>query len=69
MFYFLCALILAARETILAPREYPGDHLVTSGPPWRTTGAAGWTRGGHSQDFIRFWTDFGPDFAVFSLIN
>ena len=27
-----------------------GEHFGTSGPPWRTMGAAGWTRGGAEQD-------------------
>ena len=34
----------------------------TSGPPWRTVGAAGWTRGGPEQDFHGFGTDFGTLF-------
>ena len=36
-----------------------GDHFGTSGAPWRTKGAAGWTRGAREQDFHRFGADFG----------
>ena len=33
------------------------SHFGTSGPPWRTTGAVGWTRGGLDFSLIlgRFW--------------
>ena len=63
-------------ETILAPRNHHGDpfwhlgstlgrHFRTSGPPWRTMEAAGWTRSCPSQDFCRFWTDFGTCLCQF----
>ena len=51
--------------TIVAPWEPPGNHFGSSGPPWRTIGAAGWTRGGPEQDFHRFWRDFGILFWEF----
>ena len=54
------------------PFWHPGDHFGTSGtprghfsasgPPWRTMGAAGWTRGGAEQDVHRFWSDLGTFF-------
>ena len=40
------ASILTFWETILAPRADPGGPFGTSGPPWRTMGAAGWSRAG-----------------------
>ena len=36
-----------------------GGHFGTSGPPWKTMGAAGWTRGCIKQDFCRFGNDCG----------
>ena len=42
-----------------------GGNFDTWGPPWRTTGAAGWTRSCPSQDLSRFWSDFGTGFSQF----
>ena len=42
-----------------------GNHFGISGPPWRTLGAAGWTRGGPERDFHRFWVDLGTLFWKF----
>ena len=36
------------------------DHVGTSGPPWGSVAAAGWTRGGSLQDLNRFWILLGP---------
>jgi hypothetical protein len=63
-------------SAILASREHlgmsfwhlgntMGGHLTTSGPPWRTMGAAGWTRSCPSQDLGRFWKDVGTSFYLF----
>ena len=65
-----------SNETLLAPGGchlgglvppiwYPGDHFGTSGPPWRTLGAAGWTRGSPERDFHGFWVDLGSMFWEF----
>ena len=42
-----------------------GDHFGTSGPPWRTMGAAEWTRGSRNRISIDFWMIVGPYFRIF----
>ena len=39
-----------------------GSDFATSGPPWRTMEATGWTRGGPQNDFHLFRSDLGTLF-------